>query len=47
MFLAVIAVSYLVSRFYKQFEPTQIYLYLIGSLIFAVVMEFIKPKKTN
>lgn len=46
-FLAVVAISYLVSLYYKEFEPKQLFIIAIGTLVFSVVMEVIKAKRTS
>ncbi|MCW3085797.1 MAG: hypothetical protein JWP12_3163 [Bacteroidetes bacterium] len=46
-FFAVIAISYLVSLKYPEFEPKPIYSRLIFSFIFAVVVQVIKVQRAK
>lgn len=47
IFLGIIAISYLVSLYYKEFEPKQIWLIAGGSLLVAVAIELYRSKSTN
>jgi uncharacterized membrane protein YvlD (DUF360 family) len=42
MFVIVIAINFLTSLFFKEFEIKHIWTYILGTLIFAIVVEVIK-----
>jgi len=47
MFFAVVAISYVVSLYYKEFEPQHIVASIIGSLLFAIAIIVIKSNKAK
>lgn len=47
LFLYIIAVSYLISLRWEEFRPKNLYVYIIGSLVLAVIYTMIRRNRQN